>query len=188
MIDPTTLSMVRDTVTIFGVIAGFTYYVLTVRATRKNQQQQLETRQAQLFMSLYQTFRSPEFIKNWDHVNWRLEFKDWEDSFTKLHPVKNPENRTIWFSVAAFFEGVGVLLRRNLIDISLVNDLLGNVIIMTWESMGPTETESRSRLNNPDIWTDFEYAYNEILRYSGTKPGTFINMKSAAQQYYESPQ
>jgi len=44
------LSTIRDLVAIFGVIAGFSYYVLTVRATRKNQQQQLETRQAQLFM------------------------------------------------------------------------------------------------------------------------------------------
>jgi len=31
MIDPVILQMVRDVVTIFGVVAGFTYYVLTMR-------------------------------------------------------------------------------------------------------------------------------------------------------------
>ena len=58
MIDPTTVSMIRDLVAIFGVIAGFTYYVLTVKNTRKNQQLQLETRQAQLFMQIFQEFSS----------------------------------------------------------------------------------------------------------------------------------
>ncbi len=30
--------MVKDIVTILGVIGGFTYYVMNVRATQKNQQ------------------------------------------------------------------------------------------------------------------------------------------------------
>ena len=32
------ISVIREIVAIFGVIAGFSYYVLTVRATRKNQE------------------------------------------------------------------------------------------------------------------------------------------------------
>jgi hypothetical protein len=36
------LSVVRDLVAIFGVIAGFSYYVLTVRNAQRNQQHQLE--------------------------------------------------------------------------------------------------------------------------------------------------
>ncbi len=47
------LSVVRDLVAIFGVIAGFGYYVLTVRNKQENQRQQLETRQAQLYMQVY---------------------------------------------------------------------------------------------------------------------------------------
>ena len=31
MVDPVTLQMVRDVVAIFGVIAGFTYYMMVVR-------------------------------------------------------------------------------------------------------------------------------------------------------------
>jgi len=31
MADPVTLQMARDVVAIFGVIAGFTYYLMTVR-------------------------------------------------------------------------------------------------------------------------------------------------------------
>ena len=125
MVDYQTISIVFTGLSIS--LAAF-YYISTLRNNEKTQRQQLETRQAQLFMSLYQTFSSPEFIKNWDHVNWRMEFEDWEASFNKIHPKKNPEERAIWFSVAAFFEGVGVLVRRELIDLSLVDDLLGNMM------------------------------------------------------------
>ena len=61
------LSIIRDLVAIFGVIAGFSYYVLTVRANQRNQelalkaqQLQLETRQAQLLMQVYNKFDTKE--------------------------------------------------------------------------------------------------------------------------------
>ena len=58
------LSVIRDLVAIFGVIAGFSYYVLTVRNAQRNQQHQLETRQAQLFMNVFNTFASKEYQKD----------------------------------------------------------------------------------------------------------------------------
>ena len=56
--------LIRDLVTIFGVIAGFSYYALTVQNNRKNQDQQLETRQAQLFMNIYDTYSSKQYQKD----------------------------------------------------------------------------------------------------------------------------
>jgi len=56
--------MVRDVVAIFGVIAGFTYYVLTVRSSQRTQRQQLETRQAQLFMQLYRLYDTKDFMED----------------------------------------------------------------------------------------------------------------------------
>jgi hypothetical protein len=43
-----------------GILVGVFYYIMTLRNTRKNQQLQLETRQAQLFTSLSREFRSVE--------------------------------------------------------------------------------------------------------------------------------
>jgi len=64
VVDPVTLQMVRDVVAIFGVIAGFTYYVLTVRSSQRTQRQQLETRQAQLFMQLYRLYDTKDFMED----------------------------------------------------------------------------------------------------------------------------
>ena len=42
----------RDLIAIFGVVVGFTYYVMTVRNSQRMQKTQLNTRQARLFMQL----------------------------------------------------------------------------------------------------------------------------------------
>ena len=55
--------MIRDLVAIFGVIAGFTYYVMTVRNSQRMQQMTLETRQAQLFMQVYDRWASRDMTK-----------------------------------------------------------------------------------------------------------------------------
>jgi hypothetical protein len=82
MINPLTVSMIRDIIAIFGVLAGFTYYVLTVRNTRVNQQQQLETRQAQLFMQIFQEFSSVENFKVLNEV-MAMEWDDYDDFMSK---------------------------------------------------------------------------------------------------------
>jgi len=158
-----------------GLIVTILYYTVVLRNATK-------TRQTQLLMDLYQTYRSPEFIQDWDQVIWRLEFENWEDAMIKLHPLNNPEERRAWFSVGMFFNGVGVLVKRNLIDISLVDDLLGGMIILTWEKMGPIETESRVRLSNPRAFEDFEYLYNKIVKVTEGR-GSYSGMRKGVSPY-----
>jgi hypothetical protein len=164
------LSVIRDLVAIFGVVAGLSYYVLTVRNNQRLQKMQLETRQAQLFMGLYETYRSPTFRKQWDEVIFIIEYDDWEDMNRKYNRETNYDLLLSWFTVGTFFEGVGVLLKRNLIDITMVDDLLGPTVKMAWEKMGPIEVESRRRFDNPRAFDDFEYLYNELMKYYQQHP------------------
>ncbi len=172
MVDPLTLQMVRDVVAIFGVIAGFSYYVLTVRNAQrtrelslKAQEQALETRQAQLFMNLYETWSSPEFRKRSNWINRVIEYEDSEDFHRKYGVVVDPDAFASWASVAAYYEGIGVLVRRCLIDIDLVDDLLRTSIIRAWEKMGPEFLESRAHgTGGPTLFSDFEYLYHEIKK------------------------
>jgi hypothetical protein len=164
------LSVIRDLVTIFGVIAGFSYYILTVQNTRKNQKQQLETRQAQLFMRLYETFSSREFRKQLDEVIFKIQYSDWEDMNQNYNREKNYDQLLSWFTVGSFFEGLGVLVKHNLINMAIVDDLLGTSIKITWEKMGPIEKESRKRFDAPRTFDDFEYLYNELIKYNEQHP------------------
>ena len=69
---------IRDIIAIFGLFTGFGYYVLSVRGTKRNQQLQLETRQAQLYMSLYNDFKNKDFQNDF-YVAMEFEFKDFDD-------------------------------------------------------------------------------------------------------------
>jgi hypothetical protein len=157
------LSVIRDFVAIFGVIAGFTYYVLTVRNQRK-------ARQAQLLTGLYETYRSPEFSKMQLGV-LRMDCTNYDDFHEKYGPDADLEGYAQWQSVLAFFNGIGVLLKNGMIDISLVDELLSNMIFATWNRMGPIILEWRERdphnvrrLNHYPYYHGFEYIYEELKK------------------------
>ena len=73
-------------------------------------------------------------------------------------------------AVLAYFEGVGQLVKRKMIDRSLVYDLLSIIAIWIWEKMEPTVKGQRERMKTPRIWEDYEYLYNEMKKYEHQRP------------------
>ena len=140
--------MIRDLVAIFGVIAGFSYYVLTVRNSQKNQQMQLETRQAQLFMQVYTQWRDPDRLR----LLGRSRALD-----------HNPEAYAKRIHIITELEGLGHLLSKGLLDLDLIPPIIKAVVKLQWEKWGPIELEYRRR-QNPERSKYFEYIYNEIKR------------------------
>jgi len=169
------LSIIRDLVAIFGVIAGFTYYVLTVRnaqrtreLTLRAQEQALDTRQAQLVMNLVNTVRSTDFRRQW-HTLFRLEWRDYQD-FQEQYE-EDIEIISAWTSVVRFYECVGVMVKNNLIDMNLIYPLLVNGTKIMWDRYEPLIMGDRERFQEyGTIWTNVEYLYNEILRYEEEHP------------------
>jgi hypothetical protein len=67
-------------------------------------------------------------------------------------------------SVLAFFEGIGVLVKRQLIDINLVADMLSTPIIMVWKIIEPRVMARRKALEREQIWDWFEFLHEEIQK------------------------
>jgi hypothetical protein len=155
MVDYQTLSIV---LTGTGMIIALTYYALQIRNQNK-------TRQVQMFMNLYATYSSPQFRRRYNDITFNRAYENYDDFWEKYGPVKNPEAFASWTSVAAFFQGLGVLVRKGLIEIGLVHDFLGSVIIDSWEVMSPAFIESRERYKI-NLWDEFEYLYNEVKKLS----------------------
>jgi hypothetical protein len=65
--------------------------------------------------------------------------------------------------VLCFYDQVGVLLRRGLIELDLVDDLLGNSARQIWEKVTPLIREARERYD-PRLYEHFEYLYDEMTR------------------------
>jgi hypothetical protein len=161
-------------------LAAF-YYINTLRNTRKNQDLQLETRQAGLFMEMYREYRGLDFRRQLMQVR-HLEWTDFDDWWEKYGPGSKSEEWANWQSVAAFFSGVGVLVKRNLVDISMVDDLLSNIITRHWVFMEPIIMEWRERtrqersksLHTHELMDGFEYLYLEHQKYMKEHPELHI--------------
>jgi len=138
-----------------GVLIGVVIAVVELRNLVK-------TRQTDLIMRLYSTYGNEEYSKA---VNRYLatEYGDYNDFVEKYGPIVSEEPVQVAFRmVCMFYEGVGVLLYRKLVNPDLVYDLFS--VRMFWEKMKPIAEDLRKRFNEPRIWEWFEYLYNEMQK------------------------
>ena len=137
-----------------SVVAGVIYYASQLR-------NQTKTRQTDLVMRLYATFSSNEFQDAWAKVRARSsEFESIDDIYDFDRKVGLREVN----QVCLFFEGVGILLQRKLVDTTMVEDLFGGAIARTWEKVKTGVTKARQQLKDPTIYYYFEYLYNEMTK------------------------
>jgi len=145
-----------------GVLVGVVFTYLEVRNLVKQ-------RQTDLVIKLHSTFGSKELqeayfaVRTWDF------FKDYDD-FMKKYVVSQAVQIA---QVCMFFEGVGVLLQRKLLNIGLVSDLFGAEVKLAWKAVKPIIEGRRKDLNEPKIYEWFEYLYNEVKKkeHAGVKNG-----------------
>ena len=137
-----------------GVLVAAIYYILNIRTN-------LQTRQAQLFMPIYFTYSSAEFHKARSEI-MNYQFKDYDDFQSKYGFEVNPDADAKGRMINAYLEGIGVLMKRGLIDPSIVDDLMSGVIIRYWEKYGPYLLEYRKRHDWPQAGEHVEYLYNKI--------------------------
>jgi hypothetical protein len=129
-----------------------------------------------MLMELYSAYRDPEFAKNWGEI-MDQEYTDFDDYWKKYGSETNREAWNKWQSVARLFNGVGVLLKKGLVDIDLVEELLVNIVLISWVKMGPVVygfreyTRLRGKRLNFHARSDkypqlsgFEYLYNELRK------------------------
>jgi ferric iron reductase protein FhuF len=90
-------------------------------------------------------------------------WKDFEEWWQKYGPETNVEENASFVSVIRYYEGVGVLVKKGLIDLNLVGELMSSHVIRFWEKLEPVFKEIRERLNWPEVFQEFEYLYNEII-------------------------
>ena len=141
MVDIQTISIVFASA---SVVAGVIYYALQIRNQNK-------MRQTDLTMRLYQQLESKEFMNYWAQAITREE-KDYNEYVKKQGVVE-------LLQVSTYFEGVGILLHRKLLDIDMAIDLFGEPIKIIWEKNEPILKEMHS---DKCFW--FEYLYNEIKK------------------------
>ncbi len=150
MVNYQTLSIV---LTGIGLIIALTYYSLQIRNQNK-------TRQAQLFMQIYNRWTDPIFQENYLEVTNR-DWKDFDDYNKKYGAIREEAKQR---TIGQYFEGIGVLVYRKFIDVSLVDDMMSSLLFGFWEKYESIIKKNRERSNTPQILEWTEYLYIEVRK------------------------
>lgn len=152
-----------------GLTASIVYYaniLNNANKTRelqlKTQQQAEETRQTQLYMRLWEKWVSEDFLRHFVKT-YEWEFDNYEDWLKKYGPKNNPEAWLSYALIETFFEGVGVLVKRGFLDVSIVDDFMSSDLESYWLRMKPVVDGFRS--TEIPTWAEHtEYLYNEVMK------------------------
>jgi len=132
-----------------GVFAAAVYYILQIR-------HQTKLRQTDLLVRLFSMTMTKDFAEAWEKVLGEREILDYRDYWKKYGFVEVDE--VFWF-----FEQLGRLLEKGLIDVDLLPIPYGQVRL-AWEKMAPIKEGARKYFDEPKLGRGFEYLYNEMKK------------------------
>ena len=162
----------------FGLTASIIYYASVLKNANKTRELQLkaqehatETRQAQLFMQLFDRWSEPEFAKQYGEYRYKICAQANNDpneickiAVNALFESYNPE---VWVPIQTltqYFEGISILVQKELIDVDIVERLLSNRILWYWEATQPFIEYVRERVNDPLMYQDLEILATEMKK------------------------
>jgi hypothetical protein len=100
-------------------------------------------------------------------------FYDWSwsdfDDYMAKYGKSNIDARTKMTVVFGFFEGLGIMVRRGLINADLVYEFNYNSIIGFWERYSPNVSALRQSFNSPQFYEPIEWLYGEMKRLQVAK-------------------
>jgi hypothetical protein len=126
-----------------SVVAGVILSTRSLRNIKIN-------RQASLFMQIFNRFYTEDFLLKRTQIQlWTWD--SYQDFHNKYGWKTNPEAFTKFMSIGAFIGGIGVLVSQGLINLRLVDELLGAMILETVEKYAPILKELEKDLDRPFI-------------------------------------
>jgi hypothetical protein len=123
-----------------------------------------KSRQAGLYMQLWNNFRNPQFFRSFNEIMYYYTWTDYVDYNQKYGVLNNIDTSTKISSIFLLFENIGGLVRQNLLDIKVIRDQAGDAYPPLWEKYYPVIVEDRKSFNSPRLWNDAEYLYNRLTR------------------------
>jgi hypothetical protein len=167
------LGTVLSFIQAFGIVVGVVYYIMNIQNNQKNQelmlkaqQQTLETRQAQMFLGVYNKMSDKEFTRAYNTV-MNTSWSSYQE-FSDLR--KNNEFYEAFLLINGFFEGVGVLVKEGVLDIRWIALLMASWTNEYWEKIREVILEHRKRSGAKRALSEYEYLYDELNKYLEQHP------------------
>jgi hypothetical protein len=131
MVDLALLQSVSYIAGALGVCVAASYYVMNLKAQQTNMKANLETRQAQLYMEMYNAMYNQEIMKHLAEIR-QYTYSDYDDFMKKYGPIQNSESYSKLTKVWWFYTEMGTLVYRGLLTLDDVSGLISLTPIEIW--------------------------------------------------------
>ena len=150
MVDIATTSIVIASIGVLAAVVSFLYEV----------RRQSRMKQSESIMKLSPWFNISAIEMQETIVKaCSMEFEDYDDYLVKY---RGKPEQTMFKVLANYYEGMGVLVHRRLIDVNVVYDFWGDIIISTWEQFEPVVRGMRIDQGDPSVLMFWESLVKEF--------------------------
>ena len=113
-------------------------------------------------MRIYEHFSVKQTFSDW-FIQVDSQWEDFEDFEKKYDSTVNPEHASARLTSWNYYEGIGLLLKKGMIETDLTYRLLGQYTLLHWFKW---ETIIKNLRNGwgSDYFENFEYLADEMLR------------------------
>jgi hypothetical protein len=116
-------------------------------------------RQLEIVMRLYSTFGQEGFICHYNRI------AAWDyTTYEQYRERGSEEDATALLVVGVFFENMGLLLKRELATIDLLDDLLSSPILESWPRVRPIAQGVREQYGHPAWFEWYEFLYDSMYK------------------------
>ena len=123
-----------------------------------NLRNQYRLRQIDTVMRLYSHFGDDTFVRHFNRVT------NWDYETYEAYREKGSEDDYISLTVVTvFFETMGLLLKRRLAPIDLIDDLVSGPILLAWPKAQPIWVGFRAQYGVPAAAEWFEYLHHAMV-------------------------
>ena len=154
--------------TVSIVIAAVSVVIGVINSIRSNQKAE-QQRQTEILMQLYNRMQSNEIRDAYLDLKSR-EWNDYEEWYSHHNPMTHRDAWNAYITMLAFYNGVGILVQQNLIDLNLVEEMIGFQVMDVWHHSEfiiqanrehPPFTRDRIPWKRP-MWQPLEWLNNQI--------------------------
>ena len=103
---------------------------------------------------------------------WSLDYDDYEDYLQKHG---DPVGDRSYYVITEYYNGLGFLLHRGLVDIEEIEYLLSGTVSQTWEKVQPVVEGMRRYYGFSDLCEWFEYLYQRVREREQTGAGARVS-------------
>ena len=148
-----------DIATILSAFAGISAAIFVVIEIRHMDRH----KDLEISMKLFEWAETDRLRKAFRWIEKEFQFEDLDKY--KAEVEENFEVSDYPYQVEAFFEQVGFLVNRKLVEIDVIVDRLGSLIVSNWKKLQPWIIAIRKERNDKTFGEHFEELYKKTVAY-----------------------